>query len=117
MPALWIVSLLSMDVSPQGGTVDPRRFTLVRKVALGRASIVSPSGEFLAQYSGNDVQLVELSKKTKVQLAGHTQNIHDGGWSRNGRILATSAYDGTVRAWDVEKGREIFSVSPHAGYA
>lgn len=114
---LLVLTSAGRDTSPRGGSADPRRFSLMRKVPLARANLVSPAGGRIAQYSGNNVVVYDVLKKESVTLAGHTQNLHDGGWSRNGRILATSAYDGTVRAWDVEKGRELMSVSPHAGYA
>lgn len=114
---LLLASVASADTSGRGGGADPRQFKLLRSLPLGRASLLSHAGGHMAQYSGNSVNLVDLGKGGTVTLNGHTQNIHDGGWSRDGRVFATSAYDGTVRVWDVAKGREILNVSPHTGYA
>jgi len=107
----------SADTSRRESSIDPRRFELIRKLTVARGSILSPAGGHLARYVGNDVELVELEKGTKVSLTGHVQNIHDGGWSRDGHILATSGYDGFVRVWDVTKERELASIAAHTGYA
>lgn len=108
--------IAAADTSRRSDCVDPRRFELVLKVEGNRASSVSPAGNVIAMYVGNNVEIIDLAKKTTT-LTGHTQNIHDSGWSRDGRFYTSSGYDGTVRVWDVAKGKELSSVSPHTGYA
>mgnify|MGYP001583966820 CR=1 FL=1 len=110
-------AVASADTSRRGTGADPRGFSLIKKIPMARASLLSPAGTHFAIYSGNNVELHEIGKAEAVTLRGHTQNIHDGGWSRDGRVLATSGYDGAVRVWDVRSGREILTVTPHTGYA
>ncbi len=113
----WLAMPAFADTSRRNPGVDPRRFDLIRQIPAAQLNLLSPSGEHVARYVGNSIELLQIGKDTPVTLNGHTMNIHDGGWSKDGRILATSGYDGTVRLWDVEKGQEIVSVNAHAGYA
>jgi WD40 repeat protein len=116
LAVLCAAGIAAADTSRRSDNVDPRRFELLLKVASGRASTVSPAGGMVAMYIGNNIEIVDTAKRT-VTLTGHTQNIHDSGWSRDGRFFASSGYDGTVRVWDIAKAKELSSVSPHTGYA
>jgi WD40 repeat protein len=117
-PAAVFLGLLLADSSGRPGAADLSRFDFLRSFGPVRASSLSPAGDRVAVYSGNAVKLVDVREGKEVFiLSGHTAQIHDSGWSRDGRILATSGYDGTVRIWQVATGRELARLqSPHAGY-
>ena len=105
------------DSSARRPTADPSRFELLRTFS-ARSSSLSPAGNVFALYVGNSVTLFDArADKEPFRLAGHNGNIHDSGWSRDGRVFATSGYDGTVRVWDVTTGRTLASIPAHAGYA
>ncbi|HLL03000.1 MAG TPA: pentapeptide repeat-containing protein [Myxococcaceae bacterium] len=51
-----------------------------------------------------------------VALAtGHAGSVNAGAWDAEGRRLASCGYDGTVRVWDVETGREQAQLRGHHG--
>lgn len=41
-------------------------------------------------------------------LEGHTATIHTISWSKDGRRIASTSDDGTVRVWDLDTGKEIW---------
>lgn len=46
-------------------------------------------------------------------LRGHTDYISLIAWSPNGRILASSSADGTIRLWDAETGESLRTIKGH----
>lgn len=44
-------------------------------------------------------------------LIGHSGRVNNMVFSDDGRLLFSSAEDGTIRVWDVDEGRELWSVS------
>ena len=108
--------VLLCDSSARRATADPARFEPLRSFN-GRWSTLSPAGNVFALFLGNSVTLFDVrTGKETFRLAGHAGNVHDSGWSRDGRVFATSGYDGTVRLWEVATGRALSSV-PAQGYA
>lgn len=117
-PIAALLALLAADSSWRSNSIDPTKFTLVHTAALGRPSTVSPSGTFLAVYSGTTATLVDVRRGAESHvLRGHEGNIHDSGWSRDGRFFATSGYDGVVRTWETAGGRLLAVLTPHTGYS
>lgn len=116
--AAVVLLALLCDVTPRGSDVDLTRLALVRTYPNLPFSTLSPSGLHLARYAGNAATLVDLRTGLPVRtLAGHDGNIHDSGWSRDGRSFATTGFDGIVRVWDVATGRCSAAVSAHPAYA
>ena len=54
--------------------------------------------------------ITECSKGT---LTGHTGGVSDVAFSPDGRILASSSYDHTLRLWDVVTGEHIRTLTGH----
>jgi len=115
--AAVLLALLPGDSSMRRDMVDLSRFELVRSFGPVRVSTLSPAGDRFAVFSRNNVKIFDAGDgKECLVLTGHTAQIHDSGWSRDGRILATAGYDGTVRLWDVAAGRELSRLAAHPGY-
>lgn len=56
---------------------------------------------------GGEVRVFDLrSRKLLWTLKGHDDSICSLAFSADGRVLATSAYDGQIKLWDVDGGRE-----------
>ncbi len=115
--AAALLALLLGDSSGMRNPVDLSRFELLRSFGPVSASTLSPAGDCLAVFSGNDVRIHDVRRGEEVRvLKGHAAKIHDSGWSRDGRVLATAGYDRTVRLWEVATGREISRFEGHPGY-
>jgi WD40 repeat protein len=48
-------------------------------------------------------------------LVGHTDYIAGLAVTRDGKRLASAGFDGTVRVWDAETGRELLKLTGHTG--
>ncbi len=97
---------------------DPSKFEPLRTFTLDKPNSVSPAGNAFAIHTANVVTLVEVKPDGgRRTLMGHDSNLHDPGWSPDGRLLATAGYDGTVRVWDVATGACLTRVASHTGYS
>ena len=115
---LAALALLAPDSGWRGREVDLTKIELVRSFGPFKPSTLSPAGNGFALYTGNSVRLYDIAReKEGPQLTGHLSNIHDSGWSRDGRVLATTGYDGTVRVWETSTGKALATLPAHAGYA
>jgi WD40 repeat protein len=89
----------------------------------GGSAIFSPDGNWLAALSlstasGNAVKLWDANTGQELlTMAGHTDWLAGLAFSPDGKRLASTSLDGTVRIWSLEPGREKVAVfSPIAGY-
>ena len=106
------------DSSRRREVVDLTRLELLRTLEKGWTHSIAPGGQAFAVFDANTVRIFDTFEGKEIQtLNGHTGLIHDSGWSRDGRFLATSGYDASVRVWDLSTGKSTLSVYPHAGYA
>ena len=120
MMAILLLACLSSpeDSSWRLTVFDVARFSVIRTVKAERPSSLSPVGDFMAVYRDNDVRLIDVrSGKCVRLLVGHEGSIHDSAWSVDGRIYATSSYDGKVRTWEVATGRTLAVITAHKDYA
>lgn len=116
----WPILAVGPDASRREANVA-FDFARVEQVAVHgpwHAPLLSPEGRSFGLLSGNAVVLVDLRRGERgLTLQGHDGNIHDHGWSRDGRALATTGYDGKVRVYETAGGRCTADLSPHANYA
>lgn len=63
---------------------------------------VSPDNTLLAVTKPNEVIIFDIEKKiVLLKFEAHILGINDITFSPDGRYLATSSYDGTVRLWGI----------------
>ena len=89
----------------------------------GSYGIFSPDGKYLAAVSfgissGNAIKVWDAATGQELlTLIGHTDWIMGLVFSPDGKQLASTSLDGTVRIWSLSPGEEIIAVSgPGAGY-
>ena len=108
----------SPDTSSRHEGTDVSRFALLRSLKGVRPSSMSPAGNAYAVYEGNLIRIVDAGTGRELhKLTGHAGNIHDAGWSADGRVLATSGYDGFVWVWNIGTGKSLAELEAHVGYA
>jgi WD40 repeat protein len=116
--AAAVLLALLCDATPRGADVDLTRLELVRTHEDLSFSTLSPVGLHVSRYAGNTATITDLRSGLSVQvLKGHDGNIHDSGWSRDGRTFATTGFDGIVRVWELATGRCTAAVAAHPAYA
>lgn len=75
--------------------------------------LFSPSGDTFARRNGTALWVHRVSDGESRQLGEHGDTISDMVFSPDGRILATSSLDQTVRLWDVVDFRPIATLRDH----
>jgi WD40 repeat protein len=50
---------------------------------------------------------------TFVRQANHTTRAYSVAFSRDGKILASASWDGTIKLWDTKSGRELRTLAGH----
>lgn len=78
----------------------------------------SPDGNRLAAVSGNKIKVWDTATgRELLTLSGHTGWIMGLDFSPDGRQLASTSLDGTLRVWSLAPGQETVTVSsPVTGY-
>ncbi len=80
-------------------------------------SLASPTDEWLAVFDPNspegNLHLVDTATyQNHRALLGHGSTITAVNWSNDGKTLASSSKDQTVRLWNAESGEQLLSI-PH----
>ena len=86
------------------------------KVRLGKGNInrirFSPDGNELAVASSIGIWVYSVATGDELALlTGHTAEVRNIAFSPNGRILASTANDSTLRLWDTESGQQLAVLS------
>jgi WD40 repeat protein len=78
----------------------------------------SPDGKQLAGVSGNNIRLWDAATgRELLTLVGHTGWAMGLAFSPDGRLLASTSLDGTVKLWSLSLGTETLAASvPPAGF-
>jgi WD40 repeat protein len=94
-------------------------------------SATSPDARLQARVLRNNVDIFEAHTRSKSYtnsavevrdratgqvlhtLLGHTADVISIAFSPNGRRIATTGYDRTVKLWDTATGREVFTLRGH----
>ena len=77
-------------------------------------------GSIWKPWIGGETQMSAISTLQKVldkfkikNLYGHTGDVTSVSFSPDSKILASASLDGTVKLWDVNSGREIYTFKGH----
>ena len=74
--------------------------------ALARSACWSPDGTRIATAT-NDIVIRDVAGGKELhRLDGHRRHVVSVDWSPDGRLLASSDREGTIRVWNADSGRE-----------
>ncbi len=82
----------------------------------GRAPFaISPDSHRIASYSysSDSVRVWEISSGRQILCLEGARHVNSLVYSNDGRRIAASGYDGTVRIWDSETGEELHRLKVH----
>ena len=86
-------------------------------VRLGKGSIddiaFSPGGQYLAVASGIGVWIYEVATSRALMLIPTASSVTSVSFSPDGATLASGAWNGTVKLWDVATGEPIAMLEGH----
>jgi WD40 repeat protein len=87
-------------------------------VAAPRGTVTSPDGRRVAKVdwadAPNDVRVIdEAGGRAAFTLVGHTHDVTCIAFSPDGRRIATTSLDRTVKLWDAETGFEVLTLRGH----
>ncbi len=81
-----------------------------------------PSGRWIAACRNRggrvpgEVRVFDATTGERIwTLSGHTSDVTSVTYSPDGRRIATSSYDMTVKLWETETGQEVFTLRGHTG--
>jgi WD40 repeat protein len=104
------------DTSPRRG-VNLASFEPIHRLEKVTTRSLSPVGDAFAVIEGGNVRIVSVDTgQVRRVLKAHAALVHDLGWSRDGKMLVTTGFEGTVHVWDLAEGRSLLTVTPHPGY-
>lgn len=115
---LILAALLLPDVTPRSSNFDPRRLVEERSIVVPETWLMGAGGKFIVTETGaGAVGLIDAANGRDLgQIGDHGgAGRHDWNWGQSDRVIASTASDGTVRAWDATTRKEIASLRPHAG--
>jgi tetratricopeptide (TPR) repeat protein len=85
---------------------------LIARVWAG--SVDRPMADRSKEYASNSVEVLDAkSGRVLHTLIGHTAEVRGLAFSPDGRRIATSSWDRTIKLWDPVTGREVFTLRGH----
>lgn len=75
----------------------------------------SPDSDWLALGAGNDVTIARCSGQEIATLGSHDDRVNAVAWSRDGRLIATAAQDGTIKVWQTDNRKLRITLRGHKG--
>lgn len=82
------------------------------------SDVFSADGSQMAGISGSDIKIWDAVTGREIYtLVGHTDWVMGVAFSPNGKTLASTSLDGTVKTWSLSTGNEgVFVAGPGAGF-
>ena len=113
LPSILITLLIALIFPPSSTAQDPRNDpqSMKKHIVAGKLRITdikySPAGTHIAVASRIGILLYDTQIYEPELLTGHKGQIWNIAFSPDGKTLASSGQDKSIRLWDVNTGRQI----------
>jgi WD40 repeat protein len=99
------------QTAPLGGPVSTLAFS-----PDGKTLLVATGNEAAFRSAKPTVGVYDAATGARLtSFTGHSAAVLDGAFSHDGRRAATIGFDGTLRVWDPNTGRELLTLRPEPG--
>ncbi|HEY6072639.1 MAG TPA: hypothetical protein VIV15_04405, partial [Anaerolineales bacterium] len=93
------------------GGADQIQENEIYSIPAALSEAFSPDGKWLAGSNGNDIKIWDASTGRELFiLSGHTDWVMGLAFSPDGKSLASTSLDGSVKVWSLEPGNETVTV-------
>ena len=116
---LSLAAAASADTSGMPSKADARKFKEIARYTPPHFTwmVLGGGKTIITQKPDGSVGVVDVATGKETGSLKPGTDLHDAGYSRDGRFVALAGMDGQVRVYDVTTLKEVATIGAHAGFS